>query len=77
MKDTRVKDFEFREPEWSNIDDYTKGFIKACLHRRVEERASFEQLMKTNFIKMHELGQLDQRNYKEAILHDIEMNCYR
>ena len=56
MKDTRVKDFEFREPEWSNIDDYTKGFIKACLHRRVEERASFEQLMKTNFIKMHELG---------------------
>ena len=71
-----MENFEFREPEWGNIHDYTKGFIKACLHKRVEDRASFEQLMQTNFIKMHELEQLDQRNYKEAINHDIDMNCY-
>lgn len=55
----KTQDFQFKEAEWLNTSDYTKDFIRACLHRKVQDRASIQQLMHTKFMKLHETDQLD------------------
>ena len=69
--------FDFKEPIWYNVSEELKEFIMMTVCVDPSQRASIDELLETDFIKMSTRDDLDKTPLDETNLTELGGNMYK
>ena len=69
--------FDFKEPIWYNVSEELKEFMLMAVNEDLNQRASIQQLLLTDFVKMAKENSLDKTPLDETHLSDLGGNMYK